>query len=299
MRTERWLAIAIGLLAFAATPVAHAYCRTTTCSPKTCVPSAECANCMTTGIPLYWPGGCTSFSIQYNGSSLRGITAKVAGQLIAVGLGQWMSADCGGGAKPSLALYQTQDVACHQQEYNQDAPNANIWMFRDDAWPYTGSGSTLALTTVTFNVKTGEIFDADVEINSAKNPLTVGDENVQADLQSIVTHEAGHFLGLSHTCDTKATMFAQYGFGDTSLRSLGPDDIAGICEIYPPGTDATKCDATPRHGFSSDCGDAVDKKSCCTLAPGRPGSGGGAALMAMALGLAAAALRRKKPVRRR
>jgi hypothetical protein len=167
-------------------------------------------------------------------------------------------------------------------------------MYRDDFWPYVGSTATLALTTVTYNVETGEIFDADVEINAVGSPLTVGDSNIEADLDSIITHEAGHFLGLSHSCDPSATMMAFYKLGDTSLRSLESDDIAGICEIYPPGTSTDGCDPTPRHGFSPECGTEPQDKGCCTTAPGRPDAQGARACLALCIAAAAAAARRRR-----
>lgn len=285
MRADRILAAlaALGLSLTAAR--AEAFCRTTTCSPNECQPTAGCSYCLDGGLPLYWPGGCASFSAQVTGSPLRGISGALTGDVVKTALAKWIGVDCGG-APPSLALFQTQDVVCDKQEYNQDSPNANVWMYRDDAWPY-GSSSTLALTTVTFNVKTGEIYDADVEVNSLQVPLTVGDTAVQADLDSIVTHEAGHFLGLSHSCDKQATMYASYQFGETGLRSLEADDAQGICAIYPPGKDVSQCSPIPRHGFSIDCGVEPEEKGCCSTAPGGPS---GAGRWALGLGLGALAL---------
>lgn len=292
------LAIPLALAVVAVAPPAQAYCRTTTCGPAECQASPECAYCLDGGLPLYWPGGCASFSAQGNGSPLRSVSAATTGQLVESALAQWIGVDCGGGAKPSLAIYRTQDVICDRQEYNQDSPNANVWMYRDDFWPYAGSGSTLALTTVTYNVKTGEIYDADVEINSIEVPLTVGDTQVQADLASIVTHEAGHFLGLSHSCDKLATMYASYEYGKTGLRSLEGDDVSGICSAYPPGNDTTVCDPTPRHGFSSECGAPAEEAGCCSTAPGRADSAPSASILALGA-LALWSLRERRRARLR
>lgn len=51
------------------------------------------------------------------------------------------------------------------------------------------------------------------------------------DLQGIATHEFGHALGLSHSADPTATMFATTSDGK-SHRSLAADDIVGIQSIY-------------------------------------------------------------------
>jgi hypothetical protein len=73
------------------------------------------------------------------------------------------------------------------------------------------------------------------------------------DLQSIVTHEAGHFLGMSHSADPLATMRRDYTAGSDSFRDLAPDDVAGICAIYPPDQPAP-CNGNPDRGFSNICG---------------------------------------------
>ena len=282
MRTSRAAGTALAALLVLTTAAgAQAFCRTTTCSPDD--PNNPCTmasdGCLTGGKPLYWAQACVSFSVQKDGSPLRNISADAADKVISDGFSAWVSADCGSG-HPSVQIYDHGQVSCDKQEYNQKSGNANIFMFRDGGWPYapdtsggaTTSAETLALTTITYNVKTGEIYDADVEINSHDNNITVGNTNVAADLQSIVTHESGHFLGLAHSPQPDATMFASYQFGDTSLRSLSQDDIDGICTIYPPDRTLGKCDPTPRHGYSSQCAPPPSSGGCRAS---RPGSAGG------------------------
>jgi hypothetical protein len=193
------------------------------------------------------------------------------------------------GQKTTVPFGSYEDVLV-TEEFNQEEPNANIWLFLDSEWPYVSGNTTLALTTLTFNVETGEIFDSDVEINSFENELTTTDTAVQADLESIIVHEAGHFLGLSHTCDQTATMYRDYTFGDVSLRTLEADDIAGICAIYPPG-EPEECNPTPRHGFSRQCASGVEK-GCCTTAPGSPRQHGPWAIGIALLGAGLLAARR-------
>ena len=50
------------------------------------------------------------------------------------------------------------------------------------------------------------------------------------DLQAVATHEYGHSLGLNHSNDASATMFASGG--GVSGRSINSDDQAGIQAIY-------------------------------------------------------------------
>jgi hypothetical protein len=79
-------------------------------------------------------------------------------------------------------------------------------------------------------------------------------------LRNIVTHDVGLFLGLAHTTDAAAVMWARYHSDSTVLTN---DDVGGICSIYlADQTRSTSagaqpegpCDPTARHGFSSECG---------------------------------------------
>ncbi|MCL7028119.1 hypothetical protein MKW94_027129 [Papaver nudicaule] len=61
-----------------------------------------------------------------------------------------------------------------------------------------------------------------------------GPASNEVDLESIVTHEIGHILGLLHTSDGRAVMFPTLGRGATR-REIGADDILGIVALYPFG----------------------------------------------------------------
>ena len=117
----------------------------------------------------------------------------------------------------------------------------------------------LALASVSYDPATGEIVDADLEVNAANwefGLLDDGPDGDKHDLQNTLTHEIGHFLGMDHchndaldgvaSCDA-VTMRAAAELGDTSMRSLSADDIAGITEVYPVlGCEAPPNDDPPR-----------------------------------------------------
>jgi hypothetical protein len=283
---------------------AQAFCLTRGCSDKeTCQHDQN--GCLVTGPLLYWGSSCVSFDVQRSGSPLRGITYQEAHSAIVAGFMQWLNADCGDGRGPAITISDYGPVECRKAEYNQDSPNANILMFRDDDWPYDNAIDTLALTTLIFNADTGEIYDADIEVNTFQSPAppeppvqwaTSGDMQDQGiDFSSVITHEIGHFLGLSHSNSFGATMEPSYQPGDSSLASIEQDDIDGVCSALPPGRETSRDSCEPRHGFSTAC--ALERNSC-QLMPGHPGALG-SALIAL-LGLSSTLLRRRsRPSNRR
>ena len=70
-----------------------------------------------------------------------------------------------------------------------------------------------------------------------------------------------------------------YGCYTPSLefaRGLTPDDVAGVCAIYPPSEDDGRaCDFSPLRGFSAACPAEQDRGAACQFALGgrRDGSG--------------------------
>jgi len=283
------LGVAFGVATMLHAPAALAYCRTTSCkgtgTGARCVPM-QASDC---GVELFWSKPCIGFSMQKDASSQ--ISLEAATEIFEAAFQTWADVDCGGAGHPRIRVENLGPVTCDAHEYNKKAGNANIILFHDDEWPHVGAGSTLALTTVTYNVDTGEIYDADMELNSANVTFTSGQSGVLFDLPSIATHETGHFLGLSHSADPSATMFADYMPGSVELRTLEPDDIEGICAAYPPGDPIpAECDPSPRRGLASECNPppiVEETGGCCSTAPGTPRPIGASAALALALALAA------------
>src|SRR4029077_14426669 len=89
--------------------------------------------------------------------------------------GQACPTEGNGPSRVSIDVRDLGPVDCNAVQYNQNGPNQHVITFRDDNWPYNDSSNTLALTTVTFNPDTGEIYDADMEINTHEHPVTVRD----------------------------------------------------------------------------------------------------------------------------
>jgi hypothetical protein len=313
---SRWTPLRLAALSAAAISVsvltagtASAYCRTTTCDSKfeDCKINAS-TGCPASGVPLYWPDTCVTFGVQRDGSPKRGITFVEAQEAAEMGFRSWISAKCDSlGQHPSIGVVSVGQIACDKVQYNypppgQDfppGPNANVIIFRDDAWPYfedpTNERTTLALTTITYLKDTGEIVDADIEVNSASVPLSTTDTNITNDLQAILAHEAGHFFGLAHSTVSDATMNKLYNVnvGDATFRTLADDDRRGICDLYPPGAvEVGSCRGEgPRFGFSRFCHTPVQASAglLCSATPGAVANSSsnwlGAALLVGGVGL--------------
>jgi Matrixin len=256
-------ALAGAALTFTVSAHCFAYCLTTTCEAGT----GTCdmvGDCITSGTPLYWPNSCVSFDVQKDGSKLLGISYDTVHSVAQNAFQQWVDADCGNGKHPSIQVADYGPVDCSKPEYNKTQPNANIITFHDSAWTYTNTADTIALTTVFFDPDTGEIYDANVEINSNMYDLVDGNPlGDQVDLNAVLTHEIGHFLGLSHSAVETATMYRSY---DPDMSTLDPDDEQGICASLPPDRMPGSADCTPRHGFSGECG--KPETGCCATAIG-------------------------------
>jgi hypothetical protein len=221
--------------------------------------------------PLFWRNQCVSYSFEQAGA--KHISATDASRIAAQAFAAWSNAPCPGGP-PNIVADPYPAVDC---ENAQSHAHNNVIIFRDNGWPYDDGSNAIGYTTLTIGKKTGEIFGANIEINSfgfnivADLPAATTDAGGAADggaadaglvldLGSILTHEAGHFLGLAHSPDVTAVMYAHYHPGSTTLSA---DDIAGICAIYhSDGTRETgngpvaetACHPDPPLGFLTSCG---------------------------------------------
>jgi hypothetical protein len=285
---------------------ASAFCRTRTVNiPADYDPSES--GCWLHGLPLYWANACVGYDIQEDAS--KQISYDDAASDIALAFTRWTSTTCSGAkgsGRVSIDVRDLGPVACNVVQYNEAGPNQHAIIFRDNDWPYDDTSNTLALTTVTYDPDTGEIYDADMEINTYQYTLSVAPQVPMGgyDFLAIVTHESGHFLGMAHSEDVNATMFAHYTQGSEAMRLLREDDINGICTLYPPdGTRAvatqasptgslpeTACDPTPRHGFTSQC----IPTGCAVAPPLRGDSRGRTAEAGVFLTLLALLTRRKR-----
>jgi Matrixin len=121
---------------------------------------------------------------------------------------------------------------------NQVPSGTNLICFVCTGVNFTASDGTLALT-MTFS-NGGVISQADIYFNPnlPKGICFVTDAQATCptqgdtaqDLQTVATHEMGHFFGLDHSGIVRAIMFP---FAPDVLTTLSYDDVAGISSSYP------------------------------------------------------------------
>ncbi len=242
---------------------ASAYCRTLA-RPKGAPTISDENGCRGGNYPpSFWLNRCAGYSIAApDGSASSKISVDDAREVVARSFATWSSALCpfamNGSSKPSIELRDLGTVACDKIEFNPTGTNQNTIVFRSDKWTHKSdvsdtqgattdtSDTVLGVTILTFRPNTGEILDADMEINLTLPIKVTPKDKLEYDLQSVVTHEAGHFLGIAHSSDAVAVMNKTYGtaasFSDLAVgkRALTLDDRAAICAIYrPDGTRST------------------------------------------------------------
>ena len=171
--------------------------------------------------------------------SVNGVTATQFQTAVAAGFATWEAVP-------------TASITFQFVGFTSAAPfdDDGISTFGFDAEP--DLDRVLGATSFVVDTLTGEIVESDVFFNSifTWSTAATGDAS-RFDLQSVATHEIGHFLGLGHSAigETEirpdggrrvlasgAVMFPiSLGRGITSDRTLQPDDIAGVSDLYPDG----------------------------------------------------------------
>jgi len=171
---------------------------------------------------------------------------KQARDAVQVGFGTWLSS----GAKlPGLSFDSTKDARFGP------TPNGKSEVMYG---PITikGHENDLALTITFSDPTTGEVLEADMIFNSAHSygvlsktgadddssdhTKTASTSTTQTDsckdkydLQSVATHEAGHFFGLGEDYDLKpATMYYTTGRCETNKRVLQSSDETTMSALY-------------------------------------------------------------------
>lgn len=245
MRVRRAAVVTLALCALLAPPSARAY--------RTTQDAASLAAMGMTG-RIAWTASPVSYRIHEAGSADLALGALAPA--VDASFAAWAEPSCS-------ALSVTNLGTTPARAAMGDGVNVLVWEETD--WSTFGFPSSLLGITFTEVTRAGSgwaITGADMQLNGVDYTWVIEGGHTGTttiDVQSIVTHEAGHFLGLLHPCEATAfdgapmcapltdpasapTMFPSYT-GETE-RSLEADDVDGICFLYPrTGCETTRCHA--------------------------------------------------------
>ncbi|ATB37601.1 hypothetical protein CYFUS_003026 [Cystobacter fuscus] len=266
---------------------------------------------------VFWPGREFVYRLDAAGSTRTPGNSEFAAIEAAVESWRAVSATCS-----DYTFRRGPDIEHPTVGYNENSEeNENVILFREQdcndvvppgdpcitaktcgnvysCWAH-GPG-ILGLTTTTYGLSTGKIFDADIELNAAPAGrgflFTTVDSPpcddvqtsgcVSADVQNTVTHELGHVVGLDHVPEQPdSTMEPSASPGETHKRIIDVGSIAGFCDAYPRGLPPTQCGESPELGRRFQAVSHVPW-SGCAAAPG--------ALLPAAALLGAWGLRRRR-----
>ena len=182
----------------------------------------------------------SAFSVQWSlnpttGSNISG--SRNVSDVITASFATWTSAP---GA--TLGISRGADSSSTSAGFSTSGGNTNLICFVCQG-DFSKDAQTLAVTITTIENATGnpdghggrsrfvgQILDADILFNPSTNFSTGG--GMGQDLQTVATHEIGHFFGLDHTAVVRAIMFP---FAPDLQTTLGYDDVAGISNLYGGG----------------------------------------------------------------
>jgi len=267
----------------------------------------------------FWDAGCQVVTIYLNG--FTEMSSDEVAKSIAAAAHAWSpdavtcpDATGDGGTGSGHPTFEIITQMGSGPAPSKGADGINAVIFRPDQWPAVYLDA-IAVTSRNTD-SSGRIFDADIEVNASTNqygwanldPNASVHGDAAIDLQSAMTHEFGHFLGLAHTCyhegadppprpnddqgrpspdcedgvglpEEAAVMWYKVEPGAANKRVITSDDARGVCAIYPPNAVAPVCAAN------------LPEDGCACRTSGAPR--GVAAALAALLALVAAGRRRR------
>ena len=267
----------------------------------------------TTGTSLARPSGCVVFAVVDPKSPMVSWDDLVSATMGAADSWTQASGACGGGFRLEVAKAATSD------SLGVEADGVNAVILRASNYCNSRTGAptcdplSLAVTWLYYTdspgtADDGQLYETDIQINAEAYDWGLTPDARTMDLQSALTHELGHALGLDHNCYQSgfglprpvddqgnpalnceavtgavaaATMNPEGDYATTRGRMLSDDDTGGLCAIYPAGT-------------SPSCQGALTPSGCSCAVTAAPGS----AASSIAVGFLAVLVRVRRGRRR-
>ncbi|MGE3164552.1 MAG: IPT/TIG domain-containing protein [Planctomycetota bacterium] len=198
------------------------------------------------GVTVRWSGDDVPVSYVIQSSGSDDIADHSEDLAIELGFAAWESSS-------SSTIAFAEDLTANASRTDFGANDIHlIWFDETNASGFfPGASSTIAITPVSFSLATGFIVDADIVFNGDDHDFSTNKSPGTFDVQSIATHEIGHFLGLDHSGIGAATMFPFAATEITLPRALTLDDHAGAANLYPAGATTGSVSGTVRRSGDS------------------------------------------------
>jgi hypothetical protein len=242
-----------------------------------------------TGVFFHWKQTCIPVVVYPNDLSNEMTADEIEGAASAAA-GAWSSGQL------SCTFLDIKVTASFDPTRAAGKDSYNVLVFKNP-WCEPGQDTpcqpdALAVTSVWAGTSTGTIQGADIEVNAENVVWADFDTHPgqgKQDLQNALTHEMGHLIGLDHNCYTPTsdplhmtdnagmlvplcatapadvqddTMYTKADSGDLTKRTLAPDDIQAVCDIYPAAQDPHICPAVgevvPSSGGGGGCSCMID-----------------------------------------
>ncbi|MBC7540393.1 MAG: matrixin family metalloprotease [Bacteriovorax sp.] len=177
------------------------------------------------GVPLHWPGSSNVVDIFVNTQNDQGIAGSDVQTIATSSLREWNNL-------ANITIRTNTTTGKNQDDLNE-------LYFSKEPSIFNGTG-VIGITLVGYSETSGEIVSADILISD--NLIFSTFSRFSTDITStyylgnVITHEAGHFLGLGHGQVAGSTMFYALTRGQNKVDE---DDKSGLYSIYPTG-DTTK-----------------------------------------------------------
>lgn len=211
------------------------------------------------GIPLRWGPGPIVVELALDDVP-DGVDVAAARQAAKAAFAAWAA------TLPGPTTIEVVDVpGPAARATSKDHRNVVRWVHRD--WARSYEPDALAITIVTHDPDTGRITDTDIVINAEKYQWTTapdpGDCGGAYDLENVLAHEVGHFLGLAHEKQLReATMYPSTRACSIEKRDLAPDDVAGLRYLYEElGPAMAGCSVAGRSGALAE-GPVISSVAC-------------------------------------
>ena len=117
----------------------------------------------------------------------------------------------------------------------------------------------VALTPISYNTDNGSILDADVIFNGRDYDWSTDGSDGTFDVQDVLTHELGHFIGLDHSPTLSGSMWPYVSPTQWLHRSLSLDDRSGAIAV------AEQPSQTRLSGFIRRSGNPVPGAAVCVI----------------------------------